>query len=108
MHLRRLEQVIPIATQEQKYITPKFMDDIFYIIRGNWGWDSIPSNVTEASALLIADLMSDDANYARRGISRLKMDQYEIQYTDSAAVGTGNIEADVLLMDYTIYTMGLI
>lgn len=108
MHIRRLEQLIPVATQERIYVKPRFSEDVFYIIDGNWGWDSVPPNITEAASLLIADLMSGDNAQMRRGISQLKMDQYSVTYSDGAMTGTGNIEADVLLMDYTLYTMGLI
>lgn len=108
MFIRRLEQLIPVATQERIYIKPRFSEDTFYILTGNWGWDSVPFNVTEAASLLIADLMSGDNAQMRRGISQLKMDQYSVNYADSAMTGTGNIEVDVLLMDYMVYTMGLI
>jgi hypothetical protein len=108
MFIRRLEQLIPVATQERIYVQPRFSEDVFYIIEGNWGWDAIPSNITEAAALLIADLMSGDNTQMRKGISQLKMDQYSVTYGDGATTGTGNIEADVLLMDYMLYTMGLI
>ena len=108
MYLRRTAQVIPIATQEQKYIQPKFMSDIFYIVRADWGWDSVPTNITEAASILLYDYFNDDSAYAKHGISNAKMDQYSLTFTDAAMSGTGNIEADVLLMDYTIYTMGMI
>jgi hypothetical protein len=108
IYLRRTEQVIPIATQEQKYIQPKFMSDIFYIVRADWGWDSVPTNITEAASLLIVDLCNLDTAYSKHGISSVKMDQYSLNFADAASFGTGNIEVDVLLMDYILYTMGLI
>jgi hypothetical protein len=108
MYLRRTEQLIPLATQERVFVQPKFTESSFYIVNANWGWDSIPVNVTEAASLLLADLMSGNNTQVRQGISQLKMDQYSVTYADSASMGTGNIEADVLLMDYTLYTMGMI
>lgn len=108
MYIRRIEQIIPIATQDKQYIQPKFVEGSFYIITGNWGWDAVPTNITEAASLLIYDFMNDDTAYSRHGISNAKMDQYSMTFSDAAMSGTGNIEADVLLMDYTIYTMGLI
>lgn len=108
MYIRRLEQLIPVATQERIFVKPKFTEGTFYIVKADWGWSSVPVNVTEAAALLLADLMAGTNTQVRQGISQLKMDQYSVTYADSAMVGTGNIEADVLLMDYTLYTMGMI
>lgn len=107
-YLRRIEQIIPIATQEQKYINPKFMPDIFYAIRADWGWQSIPANITEAASLLMNDLLNEDSTYVKHGISNIKLDQYSLSFNSSANTGTGNLEVDVLLMDYTNYTMGMI
>lgn len=107
-YIRRKEQLIPVATAHQQYVQPKFEKNVFYIIRGDWGWEYVPINITDAAALLINDIMSSETAQTRRGISQIKMDQYSVHYTDSIVMGTGNVEADVLLMDYTIYTMGLI
>jgi hypothetical protein len=108
MYIRRLEQLIPVATQERIFVKPEFTEGSFYIVNADWGWGSVPVNITEAAALLLSDLMAGNNTQVRQGISQLKMDQYSVTYTDSAMVGTGNIEADVLLMDYTLYTMGMI
>jgi hypothetical protein len=107
-YVRRIEQLIPIATSEKMYLQPRFSENEFYLFRGNWGWDYVPTNVTDAAALLIYDYLNDDNAYAKHGISQMKMDQYSLTFGTNAMAGTGNIEVDVLLMDYTLYTMGMI
>lgn len=107
-YVRRIEQLIPIATSEKMYLQPRFSENEFYLFRGNWGWDYVPTNITDAATLLIYDYLNDDNAYAKHGISQMKMDQYSLTFGASAMAGTGNIEVDVLLMDYTLYTMGMI
>lgn len=76
-----------------------------YKIEGDFGWRYVPDNVTQASALIMADLMNNDNEYRAHGIFRVDMDSIAIQTRDSFYETTGNIEADVLLMDYTLFVM---
>ena len=107
-YMRLIQQLIPIATAQQVFIQPKFEIGVFYTVRGNWGWEYVPPNITDAAMLLIFDYLNDDTAYAKHGISQAKMDTYSMSFTDAAMSGSGNLEVDVLLMDYTMYTMGMI
>jgi hypothetical protein len=51
-------------------------------------------------------MMNDDSEFRRHGIQRVEMDtiRYEINTTNFFET-TGNIDADVLLMDYTLFVM---
>lgn len=87
-------------------ITPaKFRSRSDYKIEGDFGWNDVPFNVKQASELIIADLMNDDSEYRRHGIHSIDMDIVKMQIKDSFYESTGNIEADVLLMDYTLFVM---
>lgn len=83
----------------------KFRERSGYKIEGDFGWNSVPVNVKQASELIIADLMNDDSEYRRHGIYSIDMDIVKMQIKDSFYESTGNIEADVLLMDYTLFVM---
>jgi len=76
-----------------------------YKIEGNFGWNSVPLNVQQAAELIIADLMNDDSEYRRHGIYSIDIDIVKMKMKDSFYESTGNIEADVLLMDYTLFVM---
>ena len=76
-----------------------------YKIEGDFGWGYVPNNVKFAADLLIADLMNDDAEYRRHGIHSIDMDIVKMQMKQSFYESTGNIEADVYLMDYTLFVM---
>lgn len=86
-------------------ITNRFKKSSKYSITGDYGWEYVPGNVQEASALLLADLFNDDSSYRRHGFYAVDLDIVKLQTKDSFYESTGNIDADVLLMDYTSYIM---
>lgn len=86
----------------------KFSKNAQFKIRGDWGWPYVPQNVTEAADYIILDLMNDDAAYRQHGVTNVRIDTHEMSFTDSIFGSTGNIDADVLLMDYTLYFLTMI
>lgn len=88
--------------------TTKFLENESYSITGDWGWLYIPDNVTQATNLLIADMMNDDSEYRRHGIISVDMDNIRFSTKSSFYESTGNIDADVLLTDYTLFVMDYI
>lgn len=83
----------------------KFKTNCVYKIEGDYGWPYLPNNITQAANLLIADLISDDSAYRRHGIHSVDMDIIKWRTKDSFYETTGNIEADMLLMDYMMFIM---
>jgi len=83
----------------------KFNSKSDYKIEGDFGWRYVPLEVQQASDLIIADLMNDDSEYRRHGIYNVDMDAVSFSMKSSFYESTGNIEADVLLMDYTMFVM---
>lgn len=86
----------------------KFYSTSDYKIEGDFGWSTVPDNVQQASALLIADFMNNDNEYRAHGMTNVDMDSISFQMKSSFYDSTGNIEADVLLMDYTLFVMDYI
>lgn len=86
----------------------KFLSSSNYKIEGDFGWSSVPDNVQQAAALLIADFMNNDNEYRAHGMTSVDMDSISFQMKSSFYESTGNIEADVLLMDYTLFVMDYI
>jgi hypothetical protein len=85
-----------------------FRENSSYSITGDWGWQYIPDNVSQATILLIADMMNDDSEYRRHGIVSVDMDNIRFSMKSSFYESTGNIDADVLLTDYTLFVMDYI
>ena len=93
---------------EQVFVLGKWNLDSTYHINGNFGWRYIPDNIKQAASLLIADVMNNDSEYRMHGMTRVEMDALTVYMKDSFYETTGNIEADVLLMDYTLFVMDYI
>jgi hypothetical protein len=84
----------------------RFDKQSIYRVEGDFGWQFVPNNIEQAADLLLVDMMNDDSEFRRHGIQRVEMDtiRYEINTTNFFET-TGNIDADVLLMDYTLFVM---
>lgn len=77
-----------------------FKKDYSYKIDGVWGWDYVPSEIEEATALLVNDYLCNDFNIRNKNISQLSNDSYDIKYGADSATGTGNLLVDNLLSIY--------
>jgi hypothetical protein len=83
----------------------RFSQKADYKIVGDYGWAFVPNNVEQATSLILADIMNDDSEYRRHGIYAVSMDAVNYTMKSEFYESTGNIEADVLLMDYMIFVM---
>ncbi len=86
----------------------KFSAKRQYEIRGDWGWPTVPDYVTQAADLLLLDEMNNDSNYVKHGVKTVQLDGQSIGFADGIYDSTGNLDADVLLLDYTIFPIGVI
>ena len=93
------------STPENMYLLGKFNPDSVYKVTGDYGWRYVPDNIKQASQILIADMMNNDSEYRNHGIYRADIDTMSFYIKDSFYESTGNIEADILLMDYTLFVM---
>jgi hypothetical protein len=83
----------------------KFYKTSAYSISGDYGWQFVPNNIEQAADLLITDHMNDDNQYRSHGIKRADMDAIDLHFSENFYESTGNVDADVLLMDYTLFVM---
>jgi len=94
-----------VQTNTSRLLGKTFKEHSDYKIEGDFGWRYVPNNVKQAADLIIADLMNDDSEYRRHGITSVDMDTVRFSMKSSFYESTGNIEADVLLTDYTLFVM---
>jgi hypothetical protein len=83
----------------------RFSEDDDFKIEGDFGWQFVPNNISQAADLLMVDIMTDDSEIRRHGIVSVDMDTISYTTKSSFYESTGNIDADVLLMDYTLFVM---
>ena len=65
----------------------------------------VPNNVEQAADLILEDMMNEDSIYRKHGIFNADMDVLKFQTGQNFYESTGNIDADILLMDYTLFVM---
>lgn len=94
-----------VQTNTTRVMSKAFKSNSDYKIEGDFGWTYVPDNVKQATILIIADMMNDDSEYRRHGIYEVDMDILKFRMRESFYDSTGNIEADILLMDYTMFIM---
>lgn len=102
-------EVAPENKHVIRWKNPKstFSSNLYFQVLADWGWQYVPLNITQAADMIIFDLMSDDSIYRQHGIKMYMYDRgSQAQFDTEYIVGsTGNLDADVLLMDYTVFTM---
>lgn len=81
---------------------PRFKRNKTYNVKGLWGYPGVPTEVEEASKILVADFMCREAKYRDKYLDNIKMGDWRIQFTSGAFQGTGNVKADQLLLDYRL------
>lgn len=90
---------------QTKIYESKFSEEDDFKIEGDFGWQFVPNNIEQAADLLMVDVMTDDSEIRRHGIVSVDMDTISYTTKSSFYESTGNIDADVLLMDYTLFVM---
>jgi len=96
-------------TGESTGVNNKFSSKSTFKIEGDFGWRYVPSSVEQAAGLLVADFMNDDSEFRRHGIIEVDIDRFTtFKFKGNFYETTGNIDADVLLMDYTLFVMDYI
>lgn len=71
-----------------------------YIIKSEWGWKVVPSDITDATRMLINDISCGKLDYYKRYVTNYSTDQYRIQFDKTILDGTGNIIVDKILDKY--------
>lgn len=82
------------------YYEGVFKKDFAYKIDGIWGWEYIPADIEQATALLVDDYLCNDFNIRNKNIVELENDSYNLKYGPDFATGTGNLTVDNLIAKY--------
>lgn len=72
-----------------------------YIFKLETGYKTIPSDIKDATLMLIDDLTCGKLDYFKKSIVSYSTDQFKIQMDKRAFDGTGNILVDKILEKYT-------
>ncbi len=76
-----------------------------YAITGGFGWPYVPQSVCDAAEILIRDEFNQDSVHRKHRITFAGIGPVQTRYHQDLNGTTGNIEADILLLDYSRWLM---
>lgn len=79
-----------------------------FIIRGDWGYETVPAAVKEAARLLVNDYACSEALYRDRYLESIKAADWRLQFSSRAWDSTGNARVDHLLSEFVLTDMAVI
>lgn len=79
-----------------------------FTIVGDWGWEYVPQDVTEAAMLLISDEMSGVLDLRKHGFTEGQLGDFSYRLAAEGTTTTGNTQADALLAPYILMNIGLV
>lgn len=94
--------------EQQKYMsaTPRQSD---YIVRGQWGYETLPMPIKQAAILIIQNKLCPSGTWHENYVDNLRSDNMRIQFNPASYDdSTGIYDADKLLAGYRNITMGAI
>lgn len=71
--------------------------DSLYYVTGDWGWERVPSQVTEAALLLVRDYFCSDSKYFEMYVDNIRASDWRMEFARTGDATTGNAKADMLL-----------
>lgn len=94
---------------ELNFVYRGFPRGFDYLVVGEFGYKTIPSDIVRATELLIDDISCGKLDYYKRYIADYNTDQFKIKFDPGVFDGTGNILVDKILSKYLrpIKTLGV-
>ena len=83
-----------------RFLIKTFALNYEYIIDADYGWKFIPSDIQQASELLIQDIMQNNLKYINRYIESFDNEDFKIKFAKEFYAGTGNNIVDKILSKY--------
>lgn len=96
--------LVPPTIYDQNY-SGAFKKEYRYVVKGKFGWTSVPDNVEEACIILINDFFNKDLAWRNRYVKKIQTFDWTFEYMEDAHRGTGNYYADMLLQPYVLSGM---
>lgn len=79
-----------------------------FSITGDFGWEYVPTEVTDAAKLLIADEFTGATDLRQHGVFEAQLGDFSYKLNADQWGTTGNTQADNLLSSYVIMRIGMV
>lgn len=101
-----IQNIECLEQQEYMKASPRQSD---YMIRGQWGYETLPMAIKQAAMLIIQNKLCPSGTWHENYIENLRSDNMNIKYNPASYDdSTGIYDADLLLAGYRNITMGAI
>ena len=71
-----------------------------YRVVGDWGWDMVPEDVSQAAAILVNDYSFPDSKYREKYVKNFRFGEGRMEFGVTGDETTGNANADMILSAY--------
>ena len=87
---------------------PYFRENEDYIVTGLWGFYDVPTEISTAAKMLIADYSCDESLWRDRYIDSIRAADWRFEFNKQAFAGTGNVQVDHILDSYRRMSMAVV
>lgn len=98
----------PIRDPRVDVISPVFSASTSYVIKGEFGWLSVPNDIKQAALLLAEEFSCKEAAWRDRYLVAISAADWRFQFDPSAFSGTGSVTVDRLLEPYAVFSLAII
>jgi hypothetical protein len=86
-----------------------FRETQVYVIEGDFGWEYVPSDVSAAARMLIADVFTNElTGQIQMGVVETQLGDFKLKLNADRWGSTGNGKADNMLAGYVNFGIGLV
>lgn len=78
----------------------RFRNGYRYTIKGIFGWNYIPSEIKQATFLIVNDLLCSDSAWRTKYIKKIDINQMSVELSPRSYNGTGNAIADAIIQKF--------
>jgi hypothetical protein len=91
-----------------EFMNQFFRGDTIYTVTGDFGWEEVPPMVNQAARLLVWDYFQPESEWRRKNMDNLRAADWRFEVATAPITTTGNIDADLMLSNYTAPGMAIL
>lgn len=84
---------------------PAFRQTWNYKVQGQFGFTSVPSEISECAIMLINDYLCSDSSWRQKYVTDIKTSDWSLRFASGSRKGTGNSDVDTILDGFSRHSM---
>lgn len=84
---------------------PSFRQTWNYKVQGQFGFTSVPSEISECAIMLIDDYLCSDSSWRQKYVTDIKTSDWSLRFASGSRKGTGNSDVDTILDGFSRHSM---